>query len=532
MFISADCKSIVNFSSRHITLHHIDNKSLTRNCPTITSQDTIFILAGGLEGDAAFWEISGDNVNPLPIPPVSVIGGTFIEYGRRLLLVGAKMEGKGPSGLQPGPILIYIKKKKEWSEWVNPSSFRATEKATVHPVLLEDAGVCIQAREASSGMVLFAGGTYQVSGNVVANQKVLWLDLGSGDYGAYSASIPALKNPHIAMLTAQELIVVGGSLITTNKKSKAALTVGLNSGEIKELSPLQHPLATCNIAPVAKSEYVIFFSWPRITFYNKVHKTFISRSLRKSDAFRAVGLAYKRHDSMGSDLSSAYETDFDFAITQGIVPVVGVKRSIGVEGSYGIERGFSVGRVKLNVTAPPKQVKQKIEYQADIEPEIKAPKPKASAHVEEVKKVKRRRVKKSSSSSSDEGLKIVKPVVKLHYSSEEEDIAPVNQVKGGKTATKTTYGLQLKSTRRASSSSSSSERRGVPGRVLVGLSALKRAELKTGVKIGAVKVRKSSSSSSERKATIQIKTEKRTVTKKVVVKAHSSSSERSRSQQE
>jgi hypothetical protein len=46
---------------------------------------------------------------------------------------------------------------------------------------------------------------------------------------------------------------------------------------------------------------------------------------------------------MGSDLSSAYETDFDFALTQGVVPAIGVKRSIGVDGSYGIERGFSGG---------------------------------------------------------------------------------------------------------------------------------------------------------------------------------------------
>lgn len=512
-FISTDCKCIVNISARRVLLHRIEQKELTSNCATITRGDSIFVLSGGLEGDAVFWEVLSETSQQLPTPSIPVIGGTFIANGRWLLLVGAKVQGS-TGNLVLGPLLQYDTKRRRWKVLIDHTSLpQVSNRADIHPCLLSGAGVCLRpGTEDHEPMLLFVGGEYLLNGKLVQNEKVLWLELNSWVNGAFNIVLPTkLKNPHILAIGTSEILVAGGTNLTTNKKSKRVLKIDTaGDGTLTEVGMLHHPLATCNIVPAEFTEYVVFFSWPRITFYHKVSKNSVNISIRKAGAFRTEGLTHKRHDSMGSDVSSTAEVDVDI-LARGSLPNLGVKRSIGVEGSYGIQTGFSVKQVTLKSEAKVEEKKVPSRKPIEAEPEPNAPKPKPAANIEvrvEGVKTKKRRHKNSSSSSSsssDQGKHTVKHVgalIKRRDDSEEEIIAPINMVKGGKSEkirTKGGFDVKIKSTRRGSSSSSSdSVRKGVPGRVMIGLSSLTKKYLPPSAKIGGgTKAKKSSGSSSD-----------------------------------
>jgi len=225
-FISTDCKAIVNIASRRVTLDQVNVKELTRSCATITKADSIYILSGGLEGDAAFWEISNGTPLQHPTPDVAVIGGTFVASARHLYLVGAKVRGKTQGSHRPGPLVAFDTKRKRWRNLVDASTLVATQKASVHPCLLEGAGVCLSKNGSEDETLIFVGGVYELNGKSVPNEKFSWLEVKTGGYGDYEAArlTTPLKNPHIVNLEGtREVIVAGGTSLTTNKKIQEGL---------------------------------------------------------------------------------------------------------------------------------------------------------------------------------------------------------------------------------------------------------------------------------------------------------------------
>jgi hypothetical protein len=170
-------------------------------------------------------------------------------------------------------------------------------------MLLLGPGICLLKDPADR--LVFVGGEYYNEGKLLSNDKVLWLMLSTLEHGAYNVTLPvSLSSPHVSSLGPSELIVAGGYNLTTKHKSKRAMSVDFSSGTVAELPPLSNALATLNAAPVSSGDFVVFLSWPRLTFYSKASKAFVNRSLRKNEAFRTEGLTYKRHGSMDSDVSS------------------------------------------------------------------------------------------------------------------------------------------------------------------------------------------------------------------------------------
>lgn len=317
-FISVDCNSIVNIAARQVQFSRIEQNELklTRNCATVVFRDSLFILSGGIESAPAFIEITKEGYHNHPTPDIPTIGGMFIVNDQHLLLVGAKIAGEVQGTLLPGLLLKFNTERKRWSIVANLTSHRAREKSTIHPCLLNGAGACLRKFLSETSeprrCLLFVGGEYSLNGKLVSNDRVLWLDLDTSEFGTYSAILPhLLRNPHIVTLADSPiLIVAGGAYLSNHKKSKRILRVDLESeGTVSMVSTLKHPLATSNICPKEFSEYIVFFSWPRVAYLHKQTKVIFDLSLRKSQAYKASHLVYSSHNSMGSDASSAEELD-------------------------------------------------------------------------------------------------------------------------------------------------------------------------------------------------------------------------------
>jgi hypothetical protein len=385
-FVSTDCGCLVSIVRGVVHLKPINAVGLLDGCPTICIGDSIFGLSVGLDGQDTFWEMNNETLTAHPTPPIPTTGGTFLAYDRRLLLVGSKTKPNEAGETGPGPFIVFNTKKKRWTIMIKTTDFESSPGSGVHPMSLIGAGVSLlRGVDEAPDMLVFVGGEYLHKGKMKANRLVMWLVMSSLEYGAYSLTMPVtLSSPHVACTGPNELIVAGGLNLKTDMKSKRVMTVNISANTVSDLPALPNILAACRIGPGVIAEYVAFFSWPRVTYYNRTTKTYVNKSIRKSKAFKSERFIYKRRDSMDSDVSSAYQMDS--------------KESNETEGFIVKRR---VSKTTKEVTAP------KVETNLH----------KAATMEEEAKRAK-------DSSSSDEGAKTVHNVGRVIRKQPTEDPQP------------------------------------------------------------------------------------------------------------
>jgi hypothetical protein len=374
-------------------------KAFAEQCASVIHKHILYIVGGVDKRNKQynvndFYQVdtSGGEVKTLTAANFAVKSGNLHGLGDSLILAGALAEASDDSislNEGPAPLLQYRISTNEWSILLDPTEFdQNSSSRLMHPVCLIRPSTCLYERG-----VVVVGGYYNSGGRSHGNSKIYLIDLDDvKNFQELSTKLsPAVSQPHLAIGHGGKLFILGGTQFDENAtKSKKHQVVKLEEDKLELLEEYQH-IPTSNVGGVVTGEWVVYFGYPYILFYNTKNNKFSPRSLVKAKHFTSLNLELKLHDSASSiALSDSNSSDGGKKTKGGVKSTAGVDANVKVGGktSMSMPIASSKGEVKAHkdgVKAPKDEVKAPKDGVKAPKDGVKAPRDEVKATRDEVK---------------------------------------------------------------------------------------------------------------------------------------------------